>query len=403
MEQETKDTILGILSTNLSKEQKEALLGEIANSIIEKKENKRAELIAKNNKEASEIRQRLEERQKEAYRNEIIKNSDSKAEEYIKELSKVKNSNNEYIYEDLEQEYKNGEISKSEIYDLYERVFNKKEGIYKDVFSSVEETPKQENSQTKSEPKQENSQTKSEPKQELAENEEIAIIDYNTGGATMVKDGEKTSIGTIPENQNENTDENFRELTYKEARSIVNYGNSLNNGELSEEEIIKHKPALDNLMKETGAQDMNELYEKAREVVNKNKSNINGSTEKQLEFINKKDVSELNEEEKNHIRETLGLDDNEEITDDDLSKVQAEDIANSQEERKPVKKISTASEKLKEKIQKNGPKILKTVGAVVLVGVAIATGFTLVPGLAAAGAGALGVAAYQEFNKGKKL
>ena len=401
MNNEIQKVILEIMTSGLNEEQKEALLGEIANGIIEQKEDKRAELIEKNRQQANEVRQRLEERQKEAYRNEIIKNSDEKVEEYIKELSEVKNNNNEYIYKDLEEEYKNGEISKEEIYDLYERVFNKKEGIYKDVFSSVEETPKQENSQTKSEPKQENSQTKSEPKQELAENEEIAIIDYNTGGATMVKDGEKTSIGTIPENQNENTDENFRELTYKEARSIVNYGNSLNNGELSEEEIIKYKPRLDNLMKETGAQDMNELYEKAREVVNKNKSNINSSTEKQLEFINKKDVSELNEEEKNHIRETLGLDDNEEITKDDLSKVQAATVDNSNkaEGKKGATKIAD-NEELKGKIKENAKTAAKIAGSLAILGVAIATGFTLVPGLAA---GALGFSAYQEFNKGKKL
>ncbi|MGN0992484.1 MAG: hypothetical protein ACI4PE_00885 [Bacilli bacterium] len=382
MNNEMQKVILEIMSSGLNEEQKEALLGEIANGIIEKKEDKREELIEKNRQQANETRQRLKEREKEAYRNEIIKNSDEKVEEYIKELSEVKNSNNEYIYKDLEQEYKNGKISKAEIYDLYERFFNKKQEIYKDVFDGIEETQKQENTQVESE-----------QKEGLVENEDMTII----------KDDEETRVETIPENQNENTDENFRELTYKEARSIVNYGNRLNNGELSEEEIIKYKPRLDSLMKETGAQDMNELYEKAREVVNKNKSNINSSTEKQVEFINKKDVSELNEEEKNHIRETLGLDDDEEITNDDLSKVQSEDLANNQEKRKPVKKISPAGNKLKEKIQKNGSKILKTVGTVVLLGVAIATGFTLVPGLAAAGAGALGVAAYQEFNKGKKL
>ena len=133
MNNEMQKVILEIMTSGLNEEQKEALLGEIANGIIEQKEDKRAELIEKNRQQANEVRQRLEERQKEAYRNEIIKNSDEKVEEYIKELSEVKNNNNEYIYKDLEEEYKNGEISKEEIYDLYERVFNKKEGIYKDV------------------------------------------------------------------------------------------------------------------------------------------------------------------------------------------------------------------------------------------------------------------------------
>ena len=174
MEQQTKDTILGILSTNLSKEQKEALLGEIANGIIEKKEDKREELIEKNRQQANEVRQRLKEREKEAYRNEIIKNSDEKVEEYIKELSEVKNSNNEYIYKDLEQEYKNGEISKTEIYDLYERVFNKKQEIYQEVFKGLGEKkgfrkPKRPTGKNKEE---DNSDQKTEPEQEKVDETE---------------------------------------------------------------------------------------------------------------------------------------------------------------------------------------------------------------------------------------
>ena len=133
MNNEMQKVILEIMTSGLNEEQKEALLGEIANSIIEKKENKRAELIAKNNKEASEIRQRLEERQKEAYRNEIIKNSDSKVEEYIKELSEVKNSNNEYIYKDLEQEYKNGETTENfAVLKIFQRNDKKTVQIVKD-------------------------------------------------------------------------------------------------------------------------------------------------------------------------------------------------------------------------------------------------------------------------------
>ena len=139
MNNEMQKVILEIMTSGLNEEQKEALLGEIANGIIEQKEDKRAELIEKNRQQANEVRQRLEERQKEAYRNEIIKNSDEKVEEYIKELSEVKNNNNEYIYKDLEQEYKNREISKEEIYDLYERVFNKKQEIYQDVFKGLGE------------------------------------------------------------------------------------------------------------------------------------------------------------------------------------------------------------------------------------------------------------------------
>ena len=76
MNNEIQKVILEIMTSGLNEEQKEALLGEIANGIIEQKEDKRAELIEKNRQQANEVRQRLEERQKEAYIYEIIKNSD---------------------------------------------------------------------------------------------------------------------------------------------------------------------------------------------------------------------------------------------------------------------------------------------------------------------------------------
>ena len=58
------------------------------------------------------------------------------------------------------------------------------------------------------------------------------------------------------------------------------------------------------------------------------------------------------------------------------------------------------TEELKGKIKENAKTAAKIAGSLAILGVAIATGFTLVPGLAA---GALGISAYQEFNKGKKL
>ena len=378
------ENIEQILKLNLTDEQKEALLGQLANEILEKNQiekdsfDERLEkLKAKEKQKTEALKKRLAEYEERSLRKENQRKRDEELEEKLKALSEITNARGEKIYLDLD------DLSGYEIDKLYNDVIEK----------AIEENePYQVSSNN-----EEKANVEKIRDQSLEESNKVVDLANRMGPLTNAKSLEGISEKT---DDSINNNENFRELTYKEARSIVNYGNRFNNGELSEEEIIKYKPRLDNLMKETGAQDMNELYEKAREVVNKNKSNINGSIEKQAEFINKKDVSELNEEEKNHIRETLGLDDDEEITNDDLSKVQAEDVANSKEKRKPAKKISIAGEKLKEKIEKNGPKILKTVGAVVLVGVAIATGFALAPGLAA---GALGFSAYQEFNKGKKL
>ena len=395
------ENIEQILKLNLTDEQKEALLGQLANEILEKNQiekdsfDERLEkLKAKEKQKTEALKKRLAEYEERSLRKENQRKRDEELEEKLKALSEITNARGEKIYLDLD------DLSGYEIDKLYNDVIEKaiEENEPYQVSSNDEEKAIEENEPYQvSSNNEEKANVEKIRDQSLEESNKVVDLANRMGPLTNAKSLEGISEKT---DDSINNNENFRELTYKEARSIVNYGNSLNNGELSEEEIIKYKPRLDDLMKETGAQDMNELYEKAREVVNKNKSNINGSIEKQAEFINKKDVSELNEEEKNHIRETLGLDDDEEITNDDLSKVQAEDVANSKEKRKPAKKISIAGEKLKEKIEKNGPKILKTVGAVVLVGVAIATGFALAPGLAA---GALGFSAYQEFNKGKKL
>ena len=125
--------------------------------------------------------------------------------------------------------------------------------------------------------------------------------------------------------------------------------------------------------------------------------------------MNKSDVNELNDQEKVFIRNKLGLDENAEITNENLSTAQAGLIADNKKDegRKPVKKIGEANKnlktKIKEKFSGKTKGIAKIVGAVVLVGAAIVAGGIAIPELAALAAGGLGVSAYQNFNKGKKL
>ena len=209
--------------------------------------------------------------------------------------------------------------------------------------------------------------------------------------------------------------ENFRELTYEEAKSIINYGEGVNNGELSEEEIIKNKPRLDDLMKETGAQDMNELYEKAREVVNKNKSNINGSPENKTEFVEEiTDVGDLTEEQAIALRNELGLEEGTQLTNNHLAQLQAQMAAEAPlkeepekktlKERFKVSKIGQALENLDNAIAKNTGKAI--MAAIAIGAVALTGGLALsAAGLTVGGATMLGVAGatYQEYNKGKKL
>jgi len=144
-----ENTITTIINSNLSREQKEALLKELANESIKKQqaensfETKREQLIEKNRQKAQETRERLEQYQKEAYKKEIIANSDKEVQKYIEELSKIKNNRGENIYKDLEQEYKDGKITKEEIYDLYEKVFYKKSEIYENVFKGINQDTKE--------------------------------------------------------------------------------------------------------------------------------------------------------------------------------------------------------------------------------------------------------------------
>ena len=142
-----ENAIMAIVNSNLTAEQKDALLRELANESIKKQQNqnsfeaKRAKLVEKERQKAKETRERLEKYQKEAYRKEIIKNSKAKALEYINELAKIKNNHGEYIYKDLEKEYKDGKITEAEIYALYERINNNK--MYEDLFKKLDENPVQ--------------------------------------------------------------------------------------------------------------------------------------------------------------------------------------------------------------------------------------------------------------------
>ena len=146
-----ENAIVTIINSNLTEEQKEALLKELANESIKKQqaensfETKREQLIEKNRQKAQETRERLEQYQKEAYKKEIIASSDKEVQKYIEELSKIKNNRGESIYKDLEQEYKEGKITKQEIYDLYERFLHgNREVVYEDVFKNIDDMTEKE-------------------------------------------------------------------------------------------------------------------------------------------------------------------------------------------------------------------------------------------------------------------
>ena len=200
-----ENAIRAISNSNLTAEEKDALLRELANESIKKQQNensfeaKRAKLVEKERQKAKETRERLEKYQKEAYRKEIVDISDREAQKYIEELAKVKNNQGEYIYKNLEQEYKNGKITKQEIYDLYEKVFYDKTEIYENVFKNIEENPVQKQEQEKQENEEQEKQENDE--QEKQENDEQEDEIY---GRIKVENNK-----IMPENDREQVRENI--------------------------------------------------------------------------------------------------------------------------------------------------------------------------------------------------
>ena len=201
-----ENAIRAISNSNLTAEEKDALLRELANESIKKQQNensfeaKRAKLVEKERQKAKETRERLEKYQKEAYRKEIIKNSKVKALEYINELAKIKNNHGEYIYKDLEKEYKDGKITEAEIYALYERINNNK--MYEDLFKKLDENPVQDvadnneshdaikNKLKEKENKNENENENDSLKDDLSEDEN-EIVDVKDGSHITKKENFK--------------------------------------------------------------------------------------------------------------------------------------------------------------------------------------------------------------------
>ncbi|MGM9878589.1 MAG: hypothetical protein ACI31R_00965 [Bacilli bacterium] len=410
------ENIEKILSLNLTKEQKEALLGQLADELIEKNNKtdfdiKREELMAKEREKAENTRKRLKEYEENSLKEENQRKRNEELEEKIKVLSEITDENGKKIYSDLSN------VSGYRIDSLYNSYIEKDKEKNSSIINDLNDKDNVSSNVTTDENKT----------RELTPSEAQKVLELANRIGPLTSDEQKLIsdliIATGVQNQDElinnvkaltepiekidvvseSKDDNYRELTLKEARSVIGYVEQLDNGKLSEEEVLESKPTLDKLIKETGAKDIDELYDKACKVVEKNKSSIENSTEKESKFYYMKDVGELTEEDKKYVRNELGLDENAEIEKKHLDKIRARLFVKEKKDegRKPVKRIGTAGAKLK-KIIDSHPKIasaVAAVGAVVALGVAIATGVAIVPGLAA---GALGLKAAQEFNKGRK-
>ena len=417
------ENIEQILKLNLTDEQKEALLGQLADEIIEKNqvekasfESKREELIEKERQKAEETRKRLVEYEEKSFKEENQRKRNEELEETIKALSEITNSRGEKIYSDLSG------LSGYEIDNLY-NIFiekDKEKNESKQVDLNNEEKENVEKASLDDEKIRE--LTLEEANKVLGLSNRIGplteeeqnfiyslILETGAQNQDELVNNAKSLVGISEKSDNSiGNNDNYRDLTLEEAQKLVEYDEKLVNHTITEEEKMELKPIIDDLMRKTGIGDIPSLFDRAYEIVDGNVK-IEDSTEKQAKFLKKSDVNELNDQEKVFIRNKLGLDENAEITNENLSTAQAGLIADNKKDegRKPVKKIGEANKnlktKIKEKFSGKTKGIAKIVGAVVLVGAAIVAGGIAIPELAALAAGGLGVSAYQNFNKGKKL
>lgn len=417
------ENIEQILKLNLTDEQKEALLGQLADEIIEKNqvekasfESKREELIEKERQKAEETRKRLVEYEEKSFKEENQRKRNEELEEKIKALSEITNSRGEKIYSDLSG------LSGYEIDNLY-NIFiekDKEKNESKQVDLNNEEKENVEKASLDDEKIRE--LTLEEANKVLGLSNRIGplteeeqnfiyslILETGAQNQDELVNNAKSLVGISEKSDNSiGNNDNYRDLTLEEAQKLVEYDEKLVNHTITEEGKMELKPIIDDLMRKTGIGDIPSLFDRAYEIVDGNVK-IEDSTEKQAKFLNKSDVNELNDQEKVFIRNKLGLDENAEITNENLSTAQAGLIADNKKDegRKPVKKIGEANKnlktKIKEKFSGKTKGIAKIVGAVVLVGAAIVAGGIAIPELAALVAGGLGVSAYQNFNKGKKL
>lgn len=119
------NSIMKILDSNLTDAQKEALLGSLADEIMEKQSKKnsfdvkREELIKEERQKAEETRKRLSDYEERGLKEENQRKRNGELGEKIKILSEITNSKGEKIYSDLSS------LSRYEIEQLYDMYFEK--------------------------------------------------------------------------------------------------------------------------------------------------------------------------------------------------------------------------------------------------------------------------------------
>ena len=138
-----EEMLSAILTANISKEQRDALLGEYANILIKEKtektwEEKNEEVIEKSRMQSSAVKDRLKEYEIKAQKEEKQRIFDSEIEEKVKVLEQIQNKNGERIYSDLK------DASAYEILSIYESYEKNNPQLLKEIESKLENKEKHE-------------------------------------------------------------------------------------------------------------------------------------------------------------------------------------------------------------------------------------------------------------------
>lgn len=255
----------------------------------------------------------------------------------------------------------------------------------------------------------------------------ISEMDSSTNALPAIKEEKQELEAKLEELKNKKQDyftsvpKNSLEIG--EAKTLIEIEERLKSGNVTEEEKAEFKKFIEDCLNKTGIKTPEELFAKAKEMVNEpekakptnNYLDLSQDSVKSAAFLEKTEPSELDNDEKEYVRAKVGLEKDKEITKEDMINAQTA-LTQDMSKKKGKSKVAKFGEATKDLAEKAKAKFKgkgsgKVIAAVVLAGVAITAiatgGATLLAGgissLSALGTGAIGLKAYQDFQKGKKL
>lgn len=242
----TNEEILSaILTADLTKEQRDALLGEYANKLIRENKDKEKtweerheETIEKSRKQSEEVKERLKEYEERSRKEEKQRLFDKEIEEKIKILEQIENKNGEKIYSDLK------DSSAYEIESIYAVYEENQPELIKEIEAKLENNLQYVSEELKNDEEIEEKPL-TEGQKELIEN--VKRVEENIGKKLKVVDFEE-NMKKFPKSYSEYVDKGGLKpdwLGKRVVKAIKNkYAEWKNRkAEVSEEQLLAKEPS----------------------------------------------------------------------------------------------------------------------------------------------------------------